>query len=64
MKRIPAGWAAAEGHGGGHSWQSPKAAELERAAAHIDYRALLSGQPAEFHMSEDCTPNCWKWSDR
>ncbi|MFF1360005.1 hypothetical protein [Streptomyces sp. NPDC058297] len=38
--------------------------ELEKASAHVDYRALLSGQPASYHLPKDCTPNCWKWRDR
>ncbi|MET8270736.1 hypothetical protein [Streptomyces sp. NPDC005096] len=63
-KRIPKGWAAAEGHGGGHFWQSPGAAELEARGAHYDPAILLSGQPTPWHMPEDCTPDCWKWSDR
>ncbi|MFF8696225.1 hypothetical protein ACF08W_28840 [Streptomyces sp. NPDC015144] len=63
-KRIPKGWTSAEGHGGGHFWQSPKAAELQESGVHIDYRALLSGQPAESHMPKDCTPACWQWWDR
>ncbi|SEE84963.1 hypothetical protein SAMN05216483_6781 [Streptomyces sp. 2131.1] len=63
VKRIPNGWAAAEGHGGGHFWQAPKATELQNAGAHVDYRTLLSGQPAAYHLPEDCTPDCWKWGD-
>jgi hypothetical protein len=63
-KRIPKGWAAAEGHGGGHFWQSPRAAELEALGAHYDAGTLLSGQPTPWHLPKDCTPDCWKWSDR
>ncbi|MFE0645924.1 hypothetical protein ACFW2Y_30600 [Streptomyces sp. NPDC058877] len=44
-KRIPQGWAAYEGHGGGHFWQSPKSDELEAHGAHYDPGMLLSGQP-------------------
>ncbi|MGY4934830.1 hypothetical protein ACWD7T_27710 [Streptomyces sp. 900116325] len=62
-KPVHPGWTPSEGHGGGHFWQSPKAAELEASGAHIDYRALLSGQPAEHHMPENCTPACWQWRD-
>lgn len=32
VKRIPNGWAAAEGHGGGRFWQAPAVAELEAGA--------------------------------
>ncbi|MEU5748208.1 hypothetical protein ABZ804_22050 [Streptomyces sp. NPDC047726] len=64
VKPIHSGWTPSEGHGGGHFWKAPKVTELEEAGAHMDYRALLSGQPASHHMPEDCTPACWKWRDR
>ncbi|WP_369394458.1 hypothetical protein AB5J72_48225 [Streptomyces sp. CG1] len=63
-KRVPKGWAAAEGHGGVHFWQSPGVAELEARGAHYDPGTLLAGQPTSWHMPEDCTPDCWKWLDR
>ncbi|RZU28277.1 hypothetical protein EV284_6443 [Streptomyces sp. BK022] len=63
-KKIPRGWTASEGHGGGHFWQSPKVAELEKAGVHYDAGQLLSGQPAKYHLPKDCTPDCWKWRDR
>lgn len=61
VKPVHPGWTPSEGHGGGHFWQAPRMAELERAGAHIDYRALLSGQPAAYHLTKDCTPECWQW---
>lgn len=64
VKPIHPGWTPSEGHGGGHFWQAPKMTELEDAGAHIDYRALLSGQPAAYHLPENCTPDCWRWHDR
>ncbi|MGW3360294.1 hypothetical protein ACWDFL_33635 [Streptomyces bungoensis] len=63
-KKIPRGWTPSEGHGGGHFWQSPKAAELQESGAHIDYQALLSGQPAKYHLPKDCTPDCPQWRDQ
>lgn len=64
VKPIPKGWTAAEGHGGGHFWQSPRVAELEACGAHYDPGSLLSGQATPWHEPKDCTPACWKWSDR
>ncbi|MCG8971774.1 hypothetical protein [Streptomyces sp. CL12-4] len=64
VKRIPQGWTAAEGHGGGHFWQAPKVAELEARGAHYDPGTLLSGQPTPWHLPNDCSPECWKWSER
>jgi hypothetical protein len=61
VKRIPNGWAEAEGHGGGHFWQAPEVAELEARGAHYDPSTLLSGQPTPWHLPEDCAPGCWKW---
>ncbi|MFF9212873.1 MULTISPECIES: hypothetical protein [unclassified Streptomyces] len=61
VKRIPKGWAAAEGHGGGHFWHAPRVAELEARGAHYDPSTLLSGQPTSWHLPEDCAPGCWKW---
>ncbi|GAA2901680.1 MULTISPECIES: hypothetical protein [Streptomyces] len=63
VKRIPSGCAAAEGHGGGHFWQAPEVADLKARGAHYDLGTLLSGQPTPWHMPEDCTPDCWKWSN-
>jgi hypothetical protein len=63
-KMIPRGWTADEGHGGGHFWQSPRAAELEALGAHYDPAVALSGQPTPWHLPKDCTPDCWKWRDR
>lgn len=62
-KPIPNGWAAAEGHGGGHFWQSPRAAELEALGVHYDAGTALSGQPTPWHLPEDCALGCWKWVD-
>ena len=64
VKRIPRGWTAAEGHGGGHFWQAPRVAELEARGAHYDPSTLLSGQPTPWHLPKDCTPGCWQWRDR
>lgn len=63
-KRIPQGWAAYEGHGGGHFWQSSGAAELQARGAHYDPACLVSGMQTEWHLPEDCTPSCWRWRDR
>ncbi|MFB6629994.1 hypothetical protein ACFCWY_08870 [Streptomyces sp. NPDC056362] len=63
-KSIPKGWASYEGHGGGHWWQAPKVAELEARGVHYDPGTLLSGQATPWHEPKDCTPACWKWSDR
>ncbi|MEU9355026.1 hypothetical protein AB0D65_29530 [Streptomyces griseoloalbus] len=63
LKRIPRGWAAAEGHGGGHFWQAPEVAELKARGAHYDPGMLLSGQPTPWHLPEDCAPGCWQWRD-
>ncbi|MFI6142432.1 hypothetical protein ACIBCC_30100 [Streptomyces griseus] len=64
VKRIPNGWAAAEGHGGGHFWKSPKLTELENAGVHYDAGSLLAGKPTPYHLPGNCTPECWKWRDR
>ncbi|MGW3627802.1 hypothetical protein [Streptomyces sp. NPDC000880] len=64
VKRIPSGWAAAEGHGGGHFWQAPEVAELKARGSHYDAGSLLSGQPTPWHMPKYCTPECWKWGLR
>lgn len=60
VKRIPEGWTADEGHGGGHFWISP---EIEQALerGHYDARAALAGQPFRIHQPEDCTPSCPHW---
>lgn len=63
IKPIHPGWTPSEGHGGGHFWRSPRAAELEARGAHYDPGTLLSGQPTPWHLPEDCTPDCWKWRD-
>lgn len=57
VKRIPRGWTAGEGHGGGHFWMS---AETEHALerGHYDATATLAGQPFTIHQPEDCTPVC------
>jgi len=57
VKRIPRGWTAGEGHGGGHFWMS---AETEQALerGHYDATAVLAGQPFTIHQPEDCTPAC------
>lgn len=61
VKRIPKGWTADEGHGGGHFWTSPEIAQaLERG--HYDAKAALAGQPFTIHQPEDCTPACLQWS--
>lgn len=61
MKKIPAGWTADEGHAGGHWWQDPAITEMQKRGVHFDYATLLSGQPAQSHEPEDCTPSCWKY---
>jgi hypothetical protein len=60
VKRIPAGWTADEGHGGGHWWQSPETSKaLERG--HYDAAAAISGLPFAIHQPEDCPgpPECY-----
>ena len=64
VKPVHPGWTPSEGHGGGHFWRAPKVAELEPAGVHYDAGRLLPGQPTPYHLPKDCTPNCWKWSDR
>ncbi|WP_399553969.1 hypothetical protein [Streptomyces anulatus] len=64
VKRIPNGWAAAEGHAGGHFWKAPRLTELEEAGAHFDAGSLLAGKPTPYHLPENCIPGCWKWRDR
>ncbi|MFF2731743.1 hypothetical protein ACFVS9_28030 [Streptomyces sp. NPDC058008] len=60
-KKIPPGWTADEGHGGGHFWQSPKVAELQERGVHFDAGSFLSGKPTPWHEAKDCTPSCWKY---
>jgi hypothetical protein len=59
QKRIPVGWRAEEGHGGGHSWQSDASAAAMRTG-HFDARALLAGERFTVHQPEDCpgAPDC------
>jgi hypothetical protein len=64
VKPIPKGWTADEGYGGGHFWQAPAVAALQARGAHYDAGTLLSGQPTPWHLPQDCTPDCWKWSGR
>ncbi len=59
-KHIPAGWAASEGHGGGHFWASPQFQAIFDGG-HYDATAALSGQPFDGHLLEDCAPGCPKW---
>jgi hypothetical protein len=62
-KKIPNGWTADEGHGGGHFWISDRwSAILD--GGHYDAKALISGLPADGHLPEECTPNCPKWRRR
>ena len=62
VKRIPQGWTADEGHGGGHWWESPETSRaLERG--HYDATAAISGQPFTIHQPEECPgpPECnWR----
>jgi hypothetical protein len=57
IKKIPQGWTADEGHGGGHMWMSPKT-EAIFAGGHYDASAALAGVPFEGHLPEDCYPGC------
>lgn len=57
VKRIPKGWTADEGHGGGHCWMSADVAAIIDGG-HYDSVALISGLPAATHAPEDCTPDC------
>lgn len=59
QKRIPVGWTADQGHGGGHWWQDDESFERMQTA-HYDAKALLSGQPTGMHDPEDCpgSPTC------
>lgn len=56
-KRIPKGWTAEEGHGGGHMWMSAET-EAVLDCGHYDATALLAGLPASTHAPEDCGPPC------
>ncbi len=61
-KTIPAGWAAGEGHGGGHFWaDAATVAMLD--GGHYDAVAAISGQPFASHEPEDCSPSCARWSE-
>ncbi len=51
QKTIPFGWPVEDGHGGGHWWASPETAAIFDGG-HYDARALLSGQPANYHAPE------------
>ncbi|MEU4703307.1 hypothetical protein [Nonomuraea dietziae] len=62
-KRIPAGWVASEGHGGGHFWVSPEV-EAIFDGGHFDASAALAGLPFEGHLPQDCRPGCPKWRER
>lgn len=64
IKKIPPGWTADEGHGGGHFWQSPGAAAAQARGVHYDAGQLLSGQPTPYHEPADCTPQCLRWNER
>lgn len=52
-KKIPIGWTADEGHGGGHFWMSPEVAEILEGG-HYDSVAAMSGRPFAWHLPEDC----------
>jgi hypothetical protein len=58
IKSIPQGWAADEGHPGGHWWESPAATAAHARGVHYDAALFLSGQPTPFHEPADCTPAC------
>jgi hypothetical protein len=59
-KRIPKGWTADEGHGGGHWWIWPKD-QARMDSGHFDARAALSMQPFSVHQPADCHPGCDQW---
>lgn len=62
VKRIPKGWTADMGHGGGHYWIHPDTQQaMERG--HYDATAVLAGQPFTIHQPEDCPgpPECRHW---
>src|SRR5690606_21223373 len=65
IKRIPTGWTAPEGHGGGHVWASERAQAILNGG-HYDATAAPSGQPFEGHLPEECQaasyPPEWKRS--
>jgi len=56
-RKIPAGWTADEGHGGGHWWSSDRT-EAILSGGHYDASLALSGQPFEGHLPSECTPDC------
>jgi hypothetical protein len=57
VKRIPEGWTADMGHGGGHWWMSPETSRaLDRG--HYDARAALAGESFTIHQPEQCFPGC------
>lgn len=56
-KRIPTGWTAEEGHGGGHFWCDEETMALFDRG-HYDAVAALSGEPFGEHDPADCTPQC------
>jgi hypothetical protein len=61
-KRIPAGWTASEGHGGGHFWVSPETAQA-LDTGHYDALAALAGKPFTVHQPADCTPECPRYGE-
>lgn len=61
-KKIPKGWTADEGHGGGHMWMSA-ATEALLDVGHFDARAALSGLPFGAHDPADCDHNCPRYWD-
>lgn len=61
-KTIPAGWTAADGHGGGHMWMSA-ATERLLDSGHFNASAALAGLPFGAHDPADCDHNCPRYWD-
>ncbi|MEU4234821.1 hypothetical protein AB0F17_62000 [Nonomuraea sp. NPDC026600] len=59
-KRIPKGWTADEGHGGGHFWAS---VELQAIfdGGHYNASKALASLPFDGHLPDACRPGCPKW---
>lgn len=52
-KRIPVGWKASEGHGGGHMWMSERTGAIFDGG-HYDATGALSGLPFRGHLPQEC----------
>jgi hypothetical protein len=61
-KKIPNGWTAGDGHGGGHMWMSAATKAL-LDSGHYDATAAIAGPPFSTHDPADCDYNCPRFWD-